>query len=226
MDPLEGVIKFSIVQPYSRRLYFNSETKQRMKELNHWRHTLFELDVIGCDLSRYGACYGNVSMRYMEEGSMHYAFARPKGLRTFLITGTQTGSLEEVTQQHYVRIYKYECTKNRVFAEGPLQPSSESMTHGAIYDLPLELDIRYVMHVHSPQIWKNASRLEIPVTNDDVAYGTPAMAVEVQRLFWETDLREKKIFAMGGHEDGVMAFGNKVTEVGEMIMEYLQKSVL
>jgi hypothetical protein len=33
------------------------------------------------------------------------------------------------------------------------------------------------------------------------------MAQEVERLFRETNLIEMGIFAMGGHEDGVIAFG-------------------
>ncbi|MBI2668625.1 class II aldolase/adducin family protein [Candidatus Woesearchaeota archaeon] len=216
----EGVIKFTSVHQ-RQKLYFDTQIRQQLQELNSWRRKLFELDVIGCDLSRYGACYGNVSMRYVLPESIHYSFPKAPGYRAFLVTGTQTGNLEDVTEQHYARVYRYDHRKNRVWSEGPIEPSSESMTHGAIYDLPLELNIRYVIHIHAPQLWQKASQLGIPATAEKVAYGTPEMAAEVQRLFHGTDLAQKSILAMGGHQDGIIAFGATVEETSLTLLQYL-----
>ena len=33
------------------------------------------------------------------------------------------------------------------------------------------------------------------------------MAAEVSRLFTETNVAEQGVFSMGGHEDGIVAFG-------------------
>jgi ribulose-5-phosphate 4-epimerase/fuculose-1-phosphate aldolase len=216
----EGVIKFTIVKPRFHNLFLAREVRKNIQQLNDWRQRLFQLDVIGCDLSRYGACYGNVSMRYVDP-NLGYSFDKPKGQRSFLISGTQTGGLEELADEHFVRIVSYDVSRNKVVAEGPIAPSSETMTHSAIYDLPLELQIRYVFHAHSPQIWKNAQQLQIPVTDETVHYGTPQMAREVTRLFEESDLADKKILSMGGHEDGIISFGATAEEAGSLIEAYL-----
>ena len=50
------------------------------------------------------------------------------------------------------------------------------------------------------------------------------MAAEVQRLFNETDVQEQKIFAMGGHEDGVIAFGTSAEEAGDILLRTLDAS--
>jgi L-ribulose-5-phosphate 4-epimerase len=52
-----------------------------------------------------------------------------------------------------------------------------------------------------------------PATVSSVTYGTPEMAREVQRLFRETDLRSRKIFAMAGHRDGIIVFGENFRQV-------------
>ena len=207
----EGVIKFTLVHE-QRSLYFSPEISQRLKELNTWRHAMFAQEVIGCNLTRYGACYGNVSMRSTSE-------PKGKGFRSFLISATQTGNIEHLNNQHYTRVYRYDHAHNKVWAEGPKEPSSESMTHGAVYDLPLEINV--IFHIHSPQLWKKASALGIPVSDARVAYGTPEMAQEVSKLYKTQNLEERKIFSMGGHEDGIVAFGASAQEVGSLLLSYL-----
>lgn len=220
----EGVIKFCVQQTGHSKLYLSPFHRQQVAEVTTWRKALFNREVIGCDLSRYGACYGNVSMRYVEADNFEFRHDKPKGSRSFLISGTQTGHLEDLTPEHYVRVYRYDFTSNKVYAQGPLLPSSESLTHGAIYDLPLELKINYVFHIHSPSLWNLARELEIPTTNETVAYGTPEMAKEVQRLFHHTDLAQKKILSMGGHKDGVISFGSTPEEAGIVLLNNLRSA--
>jgi len=64
-----------------------------------------------------------------------------------------------------------------------------------------------VLHVHAPLLWDSARALGIPFTRPDVAYGTPAMADEMERLYRAGDFARRGIVAMGGHADGVVAFG-------------------
>ena len=116
----------------------------------------------------------------------------------------------------------YDAATNSVSAAGPIKPSSESLTHGMIYDL--DNGIRTVLHVHSPDIWLAADRLGIPVTDATVAYGTPKMAAEVRRLFNDTNVREGKIFSMGGHEDGIVSFGTTAEEAGNILIRALDAS--
>ena len=207
----DGVVKFqqifNVRSPLERDL---------IKELNHWRNIFYELKLIGQDKSRYyGAGYGNVSQRL-------FPYDYLKNKNKFVITGTQTGGLAELDESHYTTVLEYNPKRNLVIAEGPIKASSESMTHGTVYDL--DKDIRFVFHAHSPEIWKFSRELNIPITNKNVEYGTPEMTEEVERLFRETDARDKKIFSMGGHEDGIITFGNNSHDAGSAMLDYLGKA--
>jgi ribulose-5-phosphate 4-epimerase/fuculose-1-phosphate aldolase len=207
----EGVIKFHL--DFKDAAAVPADT---LTELNRWRNILWQQALIGQDPSRYeGYGFGNVSQRIGD-------FNAPRGKRSFIISGTQTGHLPELDNSHYAYVRTCDAASNAVSAEGPIKPSSESLTHGMIYDLDNE--IRVVLHVHSPDIWLNADSLGIPVTDATVLYGTPKMAEEVQRLFNETDVREKKIFSMGGHEDGVVSFGKTAEEAGDILLRTLDAS--
>jgi hypothetical protein len=45
------------------------------------------------------------------------------------------------------------------------------------------------------------------------------MAREAERLFLETDARTRGLFVMGGHTDGVVAFGNSVQGAGNILLD-------
>jgi hypothetical protein len=79
------------------------------------------------------------------------------------------------------------------------------------------------MHAHSPHIWRNAAALELPMTAN-VPYGTPEMAAEVARLYRESDMAQKKIFGMAGHEDGIVTFGATAEEAGFVMIGYLARA--
>ena len=162
---------------------------------------------------RYGGYgFGNVSQRIAP-------FDAARGNRVFVISGTQTGGLEELDNRHYALVSAWDIGRNRVIARGPVKPSSESLTHAMIYDL--DDTVRAVLHVHSPDIWKAAADLGIPLTDTAVEYGTAAMAAEVMRLFEQTTVRQTGIFAMGGHEDGVVSFAQDVEQAGQILLQAL-----
>ena len=207
----EGVIKFDLSFTSSPPI----ETGL-LEELNIWRQIIWNHALIGQDPARYeGYGFGNISQRIGPPD-------QPRGKRQFVISGTQTGHLEELDNRHYACVTAYNAETNQVVAEGPVKPSSESMTHGVIYDLDNEL--RAVLHVHSPDIWNSAIAQGIPVTNAAVEYGTPEMSREVECLFSQTDVRRKGIFSMGGHEDGIAAFGRSVEEAGNTLLTALAGS--
>ena len=207
----EGVIKFKLDFSMAGPVDL-----QPLAELNQWRTILWQQALIGQDPARYeGYGFGNVSQRIGSDDAV-------RGKRCFVISGTQTGHLPELDNTHYTLVKTYDAASNAVSATGPIKPSSESLTHGMIYDL--DNAIRIVLHVHSPDIWLAADSLGIPVTDSAVPYGTPQMAAEVQRLFKETDVYEQKIFSMGGHEDGVVSFGTTAEEAGEILLRTLDAS--
>lgn len=208
----EGVIKFELQYAASDPVPGAS-----IAELNNWRRILRQLDLIGQDPDRYGGCgYGNISQRIGRVDA-------PPGQRRFVISGTQTGGLNELTVEHYSIVNAYDPAANRVEAEGPIMPSSESLTHGVVYDL--NTLIQAVLHVHSPDIWQQAAGLQIPVTDLAVEYGTPAMAGEVRRLYRECAAAHSGIFSMGGHEDGIVSFGVSAGEAGSILLRTLAAAI-
>jgi hypothetical protein len=207
----EGVIKFNLQFSPSEAVAMNS-----LQELNKWRSILWRHRLIGQDPDRYeGYGFGNVSQRIGP-------FDTECGKRVFVISGTQTGELEVLDNNHYAIVNAWDTAHNRVIASGPVKPSSESLTHAMIYDLDDE--VRAILHVHSPDIWKAAADRNIPLTDVSVEYGTPAMAQEVRRLFNETSVRQTGIFAMGGHEDGVVSFGHTIEQAGYVLLRALNES--
>jgi ribulose-5-phosphate 4-epimerase/fuculose-1-phosphate aldolase len=144
------------------------------------------------------------------------------GARAMVITGTQTGGVANMCMDHFCLVERYDYRSNQVWSRGLIEPSSETMTHGAIYDLSPH--IRFVLHVHSPVIWSRARALCIPTSDESVPYGTPEMAAEVHRLYRSSALAETRILAMGGHEDGVIAFGHSAAEAGNVLITYLARA--
>jgi ribulose-5-phosphate 4-epimerase/fuculose-1-phosphate aldolase len=181
-----------------------------------WRELLAKMQLVGQDPSRYGgAGYGNVSARIG-------APSKGRGDRSLLITGTQTSGLPRVGLRDFCVVERYDYRRNRVRSFGSTEPSSETMTHAALYDISPH--IRFAFHAHCPMIWHRARELRVPTTDPTAAYGTPDMALAVQDLYRSSSLGEVHILAMGGHEDGVMVFGHSAEEAGQVLFTYLARS--
>jgi L-ribulose-5-phosphate 4-epimerase len=120
--------------------------------------------------------------------------------------------------KYYTRVTCYDLDENRVTTKGPIMASSESLTRAIIYECAG--NINAVMHVHHLKLWKKLLDT-LPSTDKHIEYGTTAMAREVRRLFKKTDLTKQKIFAIGGHEEGIISFGKNLTEAGQAIFDRL-----
>jgi hypothetical protein len=204
----EGVIQFAI--SHDRTPLSGSRLDAAMREISSWRTILHALSLIGADPQRYdGYGFGNISARIGAPSS-------PRGHRSFLITGTQTGKLATLDPQHYARVDRYDFVKNAVVSQGECEPSSEAMTHGALYDISPA--VRAVIHAHSPTIFEAGKALRLPTTPNEVGYGTPQMARSVQSLMSQSALWEKRLLIMGGHQDGVVAFGRSMAEAGQALI--------
>jgi hypothetical protein len=150
----EGVIKFALDHEASP---LGPTERVAVEELAAWRQILRRLKLLGQDPSRYeGAGFGNVSLR-LGEGFL------PPGRRSFLITGTQTAGQAAVGLEDFALVEVCDYRRNAVRSRGSVRPSSEAMTHGAIYDL--DARIRAVFHVHSPDIWRRSAALGLPTTD-------------------------------------------------------------
>jgi ribulose-5-phosphate 4-epimerase/fuculose-1-phosphate aldolase len=210
----EGVIKFAVDhrhEPLEPRRF--GETACR---LIAWREILTRIGLIGQAPDRYGGLgYGNVSARVGPPGA-------PRGRRSFLISGTQTSGKAAIGLADFCVVAAYDPVSHRLTSHGATLPSSESMTHGAVYDLGAH--VRFVFHAHSPTLWQRRELLRLPTSDPRVAYGTAEMAREVWRLNQETALSEVQILAMGGHEDGVIVFGRSAEEAGQVLLRHLARA--
>jgi len=215
--PAEGVTRFETAHttvPLDERVL--GETA---RTLSAWREILARLELIGRDPARYeGLAYGNVSARIAPFGMV------PRGQRRFLVTGTQTGGRPRLALSDFCVVERWDLARNRVESAGLVPPSSESLTHGALYDIAPAA--RVVLHAHAPEVWRHARALNLPVTRPGARNGTPEMALEVQRLYREGALASLGILAMGGHEDGVLAFGASAEEAGGILTRLLARALV
>lgn len=174
-------------------------------ELNAWRNRLHDKGLIGY-YAEHGVGFGNVSIRAGDS-------------QRFIISGTQTGHVAHTGEQHYALVTACDIDANHVACEGPVQASSEALTHAAIY--ALHPDIRAVVHVHDASLWQELID-RVPTTSRDVAFGTPEMAREFQRLYAETDFAVCGIAVMGGHDEGIVTFGDGIHQASLRILRYTQ----
>ncbi len=206
-EPKEGYYKFS--PHFVEGVVFQSSV---LAELNRWRERLFALHLIGMyqEGELKGVGYGNISVR------------SPDG---FIITATRTGGLEKLDPQHYTEIVRVDLALNTVdfrAVSALTSPSAECMTHAAFYQA--DPSVGAVIHVHHLEFWRRLLDT-VPTTAPDVAYGTPEMACEIARLYRASDLPQRKLVAMAGHEEGIISFGQDLDEAGGLLLEAWGKSV-
>ena len=170
-------------------------------ELIRWRKPLFDAGLIG-QYQDVGIGYGNLSARSGASGH-------------FIISGTRTGHLPDLVPEHFSLVTACDVDANSVVSTGPAEPSSEAMTHDAIYRIGAE--IRAVVHVHSEQLWLRLQNV-LPTTDAGVAYGTPGMAREFDRLYRDTAFGADGVAVMAGHESGLISIGRSLEEAAERIL--------
>jgi dihydroxyacetone kinase DhaKLM complex PTS-EIIA-like component DhaM len=60
---------------------------------------------------------------------------------------------------------------------------------------------------------------DYPTTSEEIEYGTPEMALAVQSLAAEMGMSDEKIIIMGGHQEGILAFGKNLEEATTQIIK-------
>lgn len=145
--------------------------------------------------------FGNVSMRCGDT-------------QEFVISGTNTGGLEQLGADGYVRVTSVYIGENRLECAGRIDASAESMSHAAVYQALS--GVRYVCHVHSAALW--AKREGIPSTSPEATYGTPEIAraiLDVCRMLG----RSTGVVAMGGHEPGFLFYAPSLDALLALVQE-------
>jgi hypothetical protein len=194
----EGYIKFRCEWKPARPV-----PEADIRAINQWRDTLYALGLIG--IYPTGIGFGNVS-------------ARKTGQKSFLISGTATGGIKKLDKRHYTRVTAYDFDKNALSCIGPIRASSESLSHAALYCAVPQ--VRAVMHIHSKKLWRRWID-KLPTTSRKAEYGTPEMAREIMRLLRKKETCRLGIIVMGGHAEGLIAFGRNPDEAGGRLLMHV-----
>lgn len=192
----EGYTKFDVRWTRSEPL-----AVPEIDELIRCRSPLYQAGLIG-EYEELGVGYGNISHRCSDSDR-------------FVISGTQTGHLPELRAEHFAMVTTYDIDDNSVACTGPVQASSESMTHATIYSLCST--IHAVVHIHSREMWVRLKD-QIATTAADVAYGTPEMAREFQRIYRDTDFATAGVAVMAGHDEGLVSIGRNLQEATSRVL--------
>ena len=204
----EGVIKFQLDCTQGP-----APTGELLVELNQWRIVFRERGLLGQDPLRYeGYGFGNLSRRLPEQHG-----------DVFLISGTQTGHLQTLRPEDYATVLECDPVTNHLKAIGQIKPSSEALSHGALYQC--DPDILWVMHLHSPDIFSQRIRLNLPCTHPDVDYGTPEMAAEILKLAQRGNRNGSGLLVMAGHQDGILAYGCSAQTTGKQVIDTLTRAL-
>ena len=189
----DGVVKYSLI--------FTEDTNavkfEDISELEECRKRLYDIGLIGAYHNGIG--FGNIST---------------KSDIGFLITSTQTGHLSRLDENHYSKVDKVNIKAFTTYAKGSTKPSSEAITHEAIYRL--DKNIKAIIHIHNEKLWQYMIDNNYKTTKN-VPYGSPQMVESVIEIYQtKEDLRDN-IFAMKGHFEGVFAFGETIKEAEEVV---------
>jgi len=193
----EGYIKFNCI--------LGEETSGLSDEnyllLNKWRNILYQAGLIGCYPGNIG--YGNISIR---SGA------------GFIITGSATGCREKLTKDDYVLVDRYDFLTNEISCRGKIRASAESLTHAAVYEaMP---GMMAVIHVHNLELWEKYREI-MPTSPYSAEYGTPEIALAIRNLCLNDDIRRNNVIIMGGHKEGIIAFGKDLDTAGNRVLGLL-----
>ena len=161
-------------------------------ELIAWRDRLHDMNLIGVYPDGIG--FGNISIR-----------------DPFIISGTATGHIARLNAEHFSEVIGFDIAANSLCCRGRVKASSESLSHAAVYRS--DLGAMAVIHVHHLAAWE-ALRGRVPTTDAAVEAGTPQMADAIAELLPSCE----GFFVMGGHREGLVAFGPTLDDAGSRLL--------
>jgi ribulose-5-phosphate 4-epimerase/fuculose-1-phosphate aldolase len=196
----DGYIKYS-----SERRDGAVSASAMLDELNEARTSLVDRNLIG--VYPNGVGFGNLSFRTNNN--------------QFVVTASATGGIRTLGNEHYCLVEEFSADQNYVRSVGLLPASSEALTHGAIY--AANPTVRCVIHVHCRQMFDHCLANGHLTTPANIAYGTPSMAYAVSSLVAGQHTLPV-LFAMAGHDEGIVAYGADVASTHTLLLNELQRS--
>lgn len=220
-DPSEGIIKFAC--HWQQYALYKCERAHAVLDV---RNQLWNRGLVGAAAD--GTGYGNVSSAVSLDEALELAPHMAErvqsryhaGQRCFLVTGSQTGREAVLADSGLALVLEWSLAANELACAGPVRASSESLTHAALYEA--DSRIGGVVHVHAPWYWEHWPE-NAPRTAADVHYGTPAMGYEIQKIWRETGAALSGAVCMGGHRDGLLAWGPTVVQALETLLTMLAR---
>lgn len=191
--PDEGYIKFNLhweekVFDFSDNIFIS---------LNSYRKKLVDLGLIGLYPDEIG--FGNISMRHQNN--------------QFIISGSATGGVIDLTKKHYALVTKFNVQKNHVTCEGLTKASSESLSHGTIYESNSKVNA--VIHIHHDRMWKKYLNI-LPTTDEKAEFGTPEIAIEIGKKA----INDSGIIIMGGHPEGIITYAESLEKAYTILLKH------
>lgn len=184
---MEGIIKFK-----ANKINSDIIKNKEFMLINPYRKICFDKKYIG--IGNDGIGYGNISIRSGNNNE-------------FIISASATGGISEMSAEDYSRVTSFSIDKNSLECEGKKLASSESLSHAAIYSS--NSDIKAVIHIHNIELWlEHKDKLQTTASNAE--YGTVAMANAISSIV--IDNKEHGIIIMGGHKEGILAYGNTLND--------------
>jgi ribulose-5-phosphate 4-epimerase/fuculose-1-phosphate aldolase len=202
----EGVIKYD----QSRFTYMATLPRHEYVTIEKYRKILNEMNLVSAYANGLG--YGNISMR------KNYGHILRTKNPQFIITGSQTGHIKDLTGEHYTRVLDCDIDAFAVTAQGALKASSETVTHAAIY--AMNPHIGAVVHFHHKKIWNHMIGGGYESTGKWVLYGTYEMAIAVRDCIGDNT---QGTFVMKGHEEGGVAYGPNLSTALHLIAAIYKK---
>jgi ribulose-5-phosphate 4-epimerase/fuculose-1-phosphate aldolase len=158
------------------------------------------------EIIQLGGKFKRMGLLPVEEGGYagNFSFRNDRG---FVITagGVDKGKL---TPRNFVQVLNCNMDTKKVFAEGEMQPSSETFTHYLIYRE--KKAVNAIIHVHDSLVLEHAKKLGVRSTPKHHPYGTPELAYEIEKT-----LGHDRYIAVKGH--GVLAAAKSLWEAGRII---------
>jgi len=167
-----------------------------LDEIIEWRNLAKKDNYIG--ISKNGIGFGNISIK-VDDG--------------FIISGSATGHLVSGAAKDFALAYNWNIQNNQVWCSGETKASSEALSHAIIYNTLTQVNT--ILHIHHHQLWKKYYYI-LPSTAVDIEYGTPAMALGIQKLLSNPN-NNSGIILMKGHQNGLISYGESFKNVFEQI---------
>ncbi len=152
----------------------------------------------------------NFAPPYGEFSQGNLSFRLRPGENTFVISGSQVGWKDSLTDDRFVTVHRCDLERGMVYASGTRDPSSESMFHFAIYRE--RNDVHAVFHGHSREILKCVNKLHLPETREKAPYGSIELVRSVMEVLGDADF-----ILIRKH--GFVSLGATMKEAGERAIE-------